>query len=190
MALSVLPKSKIVSIESGRERFLAKRDALIEQHLDLARSIAEQIARSLPSHFELDDLIATGNLGLIEAATRYRPRQHNGTPFSAYARYVIRGKILDSVRRRHYTEATRPGLGTLEPAITPVIEISIDRKRTRERVKDAVAYLPPRDQTVLSLYYGEERNLEQVGEAIGLSRASAVKIHSGALAKLRTRIRK
>src|SRR5207245_2672719 len=106
---------------------------------------------------ELDDLIATGNLGLLEAATRYRPKQHNGTPFSAYARYVVRGKILDSVRRRNYTEQTRPGIGDYEPAVDNVIEIDIDRKRTRERVHDAVAYLPERDQKVIELYYGEEK---------------------------------
>ena len=45
-------------------------------------------------------------MGLINAASRYSPQTHGGTPFSAFARPRIHGAIVDSVRRRAWLENT------------------------------------------------------------------------------------
>ena len=49
----------------------ADREQLIEQHRPFVRVLAVEVAKSLPSHIELDELIACGNVGLVEAAERY-----------------------------------------------------------------------------------------------------------------------
>ncbi len=68
----------------------------VTEHLPLVRFIAARIASTIPASVELDDLMQTGTLGLIDAVRRYDPSK--GIPFPAYARYRIRGAILDALR--------------------------------------------------------------------------------------------
>ncbi|MFN0124158.1 MAG: sigma-70 family RNA polymerase sigma factor [Blastocatellia bacterium] len=75
----------------------ADRNDLIEQHQPYVRALAVEIARTLPSHIEIDELIACGNLGLVEAAERYDPRYR--VSFHTFAWYRIRGAIFDALRQ-------------------------------------------------------------------------------------------
>jgi RNA polymerase sigma factor FliA len=74
-----------------------RKDDLILQHVDLVRRIAYHMMRRMPNSIEVDDLIQTGMVGLLEAAQRYESRA--GSTFSDYATRRIRGAILDSLRR-------------------------------------------------------------------------------------------
>jgi RNA polymerase sigma factor FliA len=76
---------------------LHRKDALILQHVDLVRRIAYHMMRRMPHSIDVEDLIQTGMVGLLEAAQRYECRA--GSTFSAYATRRIRGAILDSLRR-------------------------------------------------------------------------------------------
>jgi RNA polymerase sigma factor for flagellar operon FliA len=76
---------------------VSRKDALILEHVDLVRRIAYHMMRRMPHSIEVDDLIQTGMVGLLEAAQRYECRA--GSTFSAYATRRIRGAILDSFRR-------------------------------------------------------------------------------------------
>lgn len=182
--------SKVVSIASGdRAAVLRRRDKLVEAHLDMVPPIARSIAASLPRSFELDDLIATGFVGLLHAATRYRPKQHNGTPFSAYARPVIRGAILDSVRRGKYVENTRPSVTEMpEPCECPDMEGTIDAGRRRDRVAAAVANLGPRHQSVMRLHYAEDMRLPAVGACLSVGKSRASQLHMEAVRELRAEL--
>lgn len=62
----------------------------------LVRSIARSISRRLPPHVDFEDLIAAGNLGLVEAATRFDGTRQ--VRFTSYAEVRIRGAILDHLR--------------------------------------------------------------------------------------------
>jgi RNA polymerase sigma factor (sigma-70 family) len=179
---------KVVSIESGdRARVLAARDRLVEAHLGLVREIAERIAAGLPPSFDLDDLVGAGNLALIRAATRYRPAAHNGTPFSAYARPIVRGAIYDSVRRRNYTENTRPAISIDrdERALEVAGETVIDELRRAEKIRLAVAGLPEKLRTVIELHYSDGLKLSEVGPIIGRTPGRASQIHMEAIELLR-----
>ena len=59
----------------------AARDALVLAHADLVRSIAYRVGQRLPAHVDRGDLVGVGMIGLLEAATRYRPS--TGVPFEA-----------------------------------------------------------------------------------------------------------
>src|ERR687890_451424 len=76
------------------------RDALIEQHRSYARALAIKVMRTLPSSVELADLVAYGEVGLVEAAERYDPRR--GVAFSTFAHYRIKGAIYDGLREMGY----------------------------------------------------------------------------------------
>ena len=72
------------------------RDRLVEENLDLVRSIAGKVRRSLGRNLDLDELVAYGAKGLVEAASRFDSRQ--GVAFSTFAYYRIRGAMLDGLR--------------------------------------------------------------------------------------------
>src|SRR5262245_60471891 len=48
-------------------------------------------------HVELDELVALGNAGLAEAASRFDPDR--GATFSTFAWYRVQGAIIDGLRR-------------------------------------------------------------------------------------------
>jgi RNA polymerase sigma factor (sigma-70 family) len=190
-AVKTIKTSNVVSgatFRTHQRRVLARRDALVAEHLDLVRAIALSIHASLPRSFELDDLIGAGNIGLIKAATRYRPRLHSNTPFRLFAWRVIRGAILDTINKRHYVENTRPSIDECaEPAVENVIEISIDRKRRLARVSDAMLYLTPQKQAVVRNYYGSpDARFEDVAKQVGLGRTKTQRLHHEAIEELQS----
>src|SRR6185437_6886528 len=77
------------------------RDRLVTDHLPLVRSIAGAV-RSSPvgANVPLDDLIAYGANGLLDAAERFDPER--GVPFDVFCRYRVRGAIVDGIRRHHW----------------------------------------------------------------------------------------
>jgi RNA polymerase sigma factor FliA len=70
---------------------------LIEQGQGLVRSLAAGIHRKLPRSVDVEDLIAYGQLGLVEAARDFDPAR--GSQFSTYAYYRIRGAIYDGLSK-------------------------------------------------------------------------------------------
>lgn len=73
-----------------------ERDRLLMEHLPQVRYIAQKIRDRLPQHIALEDLIQAGVLGLIDALHKYEPDKN--VQFQSYARFRIRGAILDSLR--------------------------------------------------------------------------------------------
>ncbi len=70
---------------------------IVERHSELVRRIAHHLAARLPASVEINDLIQSGMLGLIEAARNYKSDQ--GAAFETYASIRIRGAMIDEVRR-------------------------------------------------------------------------------------------
>jgi RNA polymerase sigma factor for flagellar operon FliA len=66
------------------------------EHLPLVRFIARRIHERLPQHVPLEDLYSAGILGLLDAFGRFDPSQQ--VKFSTFARFRIRGAMLDSLR--------------------------------------------------------------------------------------------
>jgi RNA polymerase sigma factor for flagellar operon FliA len=86
------------TVRKGPRRGLARRNAYITKHYPLVEKVAKRLARRLPNHIALDELISAGAIGLIEAAERFDPnRCHRFEPF---AEIRIRGAILDDLRTR------------------------------------------------------------------------------------------
>ena len=74
----------------------------IEQMMELdgmVRSLAGKLRARLPSQcgVEMADLIQAGNVGLLQAARTFEPGR--GAPLAGYAKFRIRGEMLDMVRR-------------------------------------------------------------------------------------------
>ena len=72
------------------------RDHTLAEHLPTVRQVARSIHKRLPYHVDINDLINSGVLGLIDAFQKFNPEK--GTQFGAFARFRIRGAILDYLR--------------------------------------------------------------------------------------------
>ncbi|MDR3671521.1 MAG: FliA/WhiG family RNA polymerase sigma factor [Holophaga sp.] len=72
------------------------RDELITECLPLVKFIAHRISARLPAHVEVDDLIHSGILGLMDAVKKFEPDRN--VKFKTYAEQRIRGAILDGLR--------------------------------------------------------------------------------------------
>jgi len=71
-------------------------NALVLGHLSSVRIIAASLRANLPVHVDVDDLIQAGTLGLMDAAHKFDATKQ--IAFSTYAKYRIKGAILDSLR--------------------------------------------------------------------------------------------
>ena len=72
------------------------RQALLNRYLPLVRNVASRMAHGFPKSVELNDLISTGAIGLIEALKNFDPDR--GVKFETFAVPRIRGAILDELR--------------------------------------------------------------------------------------------
>ncbi|MGH9513881.1 MAG: FliA/WhiG family RNA polymerase sigma factor [Terriglobales bacterium] len=78
-----------------------ERDRLLMQQLPQVRYIARRIHDHLPRHVLLDDLVHAGVLGLIDALQKFDAEKH--VQFGSYAKFRIRGAILDSLREMDWS---------------------------------------------------------------------------------------
>lgn len=72
------------------------RDERVMQELSQVYYIATRICERLPQQVELEDLVSAGVVGLLEAARSFDSTQN--VQFKTFARFRIRGAIMDSLR--------------------------------------------------------------------------------------------
>jgi len=220
------------------------------KYLDFVRRIATRMARNLPSHVSLDDLIGAGTLGLIDAMDRYDPKK--AERFETFAEFRIKGAILDELRRydlmarnarltakrlaRKSQELTaRLGRPPTETEVASSMSMSavdyrklVDRvgnvrvlslddllapddrsgdrcfelssktlgpdelagiREMQDRLRDAIADLPERQQMILEMYYQREMTLKEIGLHVGVTESRVCQIMGEATGKLRTMLK-
>lgn len=108
------------------------------RYVPIIRSLALRLARRLPPHILVDDLVGVGFVGLVEAYRHYDPMHRDR--FDAFAQVRIRGAMLDELR-------------ALDP-------LSREDRRFARRVNDAVARLE------VALGRGPEEH--EIAEALGV----------------------
>jgi RNA polymerase sigma factor for flagellar operon FliA len=73
------------------------KERICELTMPLVRRLALGLLRRLPAHFTADDLVGDGCVGLLRAIERFDPAF--GTTFEAWAARLIRGAMLNGLRR-------------------------------------------------------------------------------------------
>ena len=173
----------------------------------LVRILAARVLAGLPrdSGIEMSDLIQAGNLGLLQAARTFCPQI--GASLAGYAKYRIRGEMLDTVRRNsgpgraglttHSSTADdgREGQGTdlesMIPAPPEHSPHSLLAKNQREAILgEEVARLPPRYRAVVRLRYSREFSLREIGAVLSVHESRACQLHRNALGRLRRALSK
>jgi RNA polymerase sigma factor for flagellar operon FliA len=74
---------------------------LVIRYADLVKRIAYHLVSRMPPNVEVDDLIQSGMIGLLDAAKHYSATK--GANFETYAGIRIRGAMLDEVRKSDWT---------------------------------------------------------------------------------------
>lgn len=116
----------------------AVQQVVLQDYFNLVQAIASKIKRRLPAHVDVEDLVQTGMIGLLEASSRYDASR--SVEFASYANSRITGAILDELRK--WDTCSRQ-----------------DRKTARQ-IEDAKSQLRARN--------GIEPSSEQIAEAVGL----------------------
>jgi len=77
------------------------KSAIITQHTVLVKRIAYHLLARLPASVQVDDLIQSGMIGLLEASNNFD--HSKGASFETFAGIRIRGAMLDEIRRGDWT---------------------------------------------------------------------------------------
>jgi len=72
-------------------------DQIVNRYAPLVKRIAHHLLLRMPASVQVDDLIQSGMIGLLEAAKKYDVSK--GASFETYAGIRIRGSMLDEVRK-------------------------------------------------------------------------------------------
>lgn len=88
-------------LKYNRQGFTKKdKQQLIVEYAPLIKLIAQKIVSKLPPNVDIDDLISSGVIGLMDAIDKYDPTRDN--QFKTYAEFRIRGSILDELRSQDW----------------------------------------------------------------------------------------
>jgi RNA polymerase sigma factor for flagellar operon FliA len=72
-------------------------DDLVNRYAPLVKRIAQHLLGRMPASVQLDDLVQSGLIGLLEASVNYDSSK--GASFETYAGIRIRGSMIDEVRK-------------------------------------------------------------------------------------------
>ncbi len=112
------------------------RDALIINYTPLIKFIANRLAIRLPPHIDINDLISSGVIGLIDAIEKYDPSRE--AQFKTYAEFRIRGSMLDELRSLDWIpRSVRQRSNKIENAFAR-IEQELGRPASDEEVAESL----------------------------------------------------
>ncbi len=79
--------------------------------------------------------------------------------------------------------ATLPA--ALVPSEPTAPDKAFEEKEVRDRIRAAIASLPPRERRVVALYYYAEATMKQIGAEIGVNESRVSQLHARAVQRLR-----
>jgi RNA polymerase sigma factor for flagellar operon FliA len=122
--------------EAPRRMDQTEKDKLVVEYAPLIKFIAQKIAVRLPSNIELDDLISSGVIGLMDAIDKYDPTRDN--KFKTYAEFRVRGAILDELRAQDWVPRSIRDKAKLLDKTMVTLEAELGRVATDEEVAEAL----------------------------------------------------
>jgi RNA polymerase sigma factor FliA len=124
-------EQKQVRFVLGQTAERAKEEMVI-QYLPLVRCVAEKIHRRLPRGVDLESLVHSGVVGLLEAVERFDPKR--GVEFEIYARYRIQGEVMECLRSLDWVSRSLRSWGRKIEAAKAKLAGKLAREPTAEEV--------------------------------------------------------
>ncbi|MBN2233021.1 MAG: FliA/WhiG family RNA polymerase sigma factor [Deltaproteobacteria bacterium] len=119
--------------ESMREQ---GSEAMVVEYLPLIQRVAQRIASRLPDNVDLNDLINSGVIGLIDAISKFDPSR--GIKFKTYAEIRVRGAILDELRTQDWASRSLRSDNNLLENTYNYLEHKFGRPAEDEEVAEAL----------------------------------------------------
>jgi len=79
---------------------IEEKNKIVLEYTPLIRFIAKKISIRLPANIDIEDLVSSGVIGLMDAVDKYDSSRDN--KFKTYAEFRIRGAILDELRSQDW----------------------------------------------------------------------------------------
>jgi RNA polymerase sigma factor for flagellar operon FliA len=93
------------------------------------------------------------------------------------------GEILSGIATIHITSLEAAATVADQTFAAP--DAALDSDRLSRRVREAMKTLPDKERQLMEMYYFGEKNLEQAGAQLGLSKSWACRLHARAVDLLR-----
>jgi RNA polymerase sigma factor for flagellar operon FliA len=118
--------------QRGLTTSIGERETILRCYLPLVRRVARRFQGRAAPHADLDDLVAWGTLGLLDALGRYDPARE--ALFATYARFRIRGAILDQLRALDWVPRSVREKATAVERIARLLETRLGRPPGEEEM--------------------------------------------------------
>ncbi|MEK6777153.1 MAG: FliA/WhiG family RNA polymerase sigma factor [bacterium] len=112
------------------------KDEIILEYAPQIKFIAHRLAMRLPSHVDIDDLISSGVIGLIDAINKFDPSRN--IQFKTYAEFRVRGAMLDDLRSRDWVPRSVRQKSAVLQRTYAEIEQRVGRPASDEEVAGAL----------------------------------------------------
>lgn len=109
---------------------------LVERFRGYAHALAYEIAKTLPSQIDRNDLLAAADLGLVEAARAYDDSK--GVQFQTFSYYRIRGAVYDCLRQTGWLSRSEYHHVKYQQATTEFLAINVSAKATHDQPEAAL----------------------------------------------------
>jgi RNA polymerase sigma factor for flagellar operon FliA len=162
---------------------MSERHELILNFMPLANKLAWEKKRELPRSVDIDELKSAAYMGLVKAANRFDPKCN--VPFPAYARWRIRGEILDYLRELRWDKSAK--VQNADQEVLEILYSTHDVSYTEEFFGKVTKSLSAIGQKVVILYYVQERTLKEIGTLLGLSESRISQILSQSRSEIKRR---
>lgn len=124
------------------------RNDLVMQELSQVYYIASRIRERLPQHIEMEDLVNAGVIGLIEATRSFDSSKN--AQFKAFAKFRIRGAILDSLRESDWGSRLLRRRGREISEATTRLEAKLGRHPLEAEIAQEMNLKPEHLQKILT----------------------------------------
>ena len=116
------------------------RNELVMQELSQVYYIASRIRERLPAHIDLEDLVNAGVIGLLEASRNFDSSKN--AQFKVFAKFRIRGAILDSLRESDWGSRSLRRRGREIQDATARLEAKLGRNPVESEVAQEMQLEP------------------------------------------------
>jgi len=124
------------------------RNELVMQELQQVYYIAARIRERLPQHVELEDLVNAGVIGLLEASRNFDSSKN--AQFKAFAKFRIRGAILDSLRESDWGSRSLRRRGREISDATARLEAKLGRRPAESEIAAEMQLEPEHLQKIIA----------------------------------------
>jgi RNA polymerase sigma factor for flagellar operon FliA len=113
-----------------------ERNRILMEQMPQVRFIARHIHDRLPQHVPIEDLVHAGVLGLIDALSKYDEARQ--VQFRTYAKFRIRGAILDSLRELDWSPRDLRRKARLIESTSAKLAHELGRSATEQEIAAAL----------------------------------------------------